>query len=200
MEQHPGFLWLRQAAQPDDPFAILGLDPSASIAEVYAARRDLARRWHPDLGGDVQQMAKINDAVRRCVKAIQLTPTPGTSPQSTRGYRNSDQTGSDSTTRDAYDITVEEEAFVDHPSFRVEALPAEAHEALRIVSSWLGEVVVDEPPYLLECLFHEPVPCWCQFHLLPEAGSSMVGGAGRRRGRKRTTIGSIGERFRHRRP
>jgi hypothetical protein len=158
-----------------DPFAILGLDPSASIAEVYAARRDLARRWHPDLGGDEQQMAKINDAVRRCVKAIQLTPTPGTSPQSTRGYRNSDQTGSDSTTRDAYDITVEEEAFVDHPSFRVEALPAEAHEALRIVSSWLGEVVVDEPPYLLECLFHEPVPCWCQFHLLPEAGSSMVG-------------------------
>jgi hypothetical protein len=35
--------------------------------------------------------------------------------------------------------------------------------------------VTNESPYLLECLLNEPVKCWCQFHLLPEAGSSMVG-------------------------
>jgi hypothetical protein len=133
-----------------DPFSILGLSPGCDLEEVYAARRQLARRWHPDIGGESQQMAEINDAVVRCVailtaKIPQSTPTP------------------------------QDEGFVDHPSFRIEALPAEAHEALRIVCSWLGEVVGDDPPYLLECVLSEPAPCWCQFHLLPEAGSSMVG-------------------------
>jgi hypothetical protein len=134
----------------NDPFSILGLTPSCALEEVYAARRQLARRWHPDLGGESQQMAEINDAVVRCV-AILKGRVPGHAPMP------------------------DDEGFVDHPSFRIEALPAEAHEALRIVCSWLGEVVVDDPPYLLECVLSEPGPCWCQFHLLPEAGSSMVG-------------------------
>lgn len=150
----------------DDPFLILGLQQGASLEEVYSARRNLARRWHPDLGGNSQQMATINDAVRRCVDLLEGAANPDRYPP--RDQKS--DWGSDS----SYPFPGEE-SYVDHPSFRVEALPAEAHEALRIVSSWLGEVVIDEPPYLLECILNDPVRCWCQFHLLPEAGSSMVG-------------------------
>jgi hypothetical protein len=63
----------------------------------------------------------------------------------------------------------------DHPSFAVEALPAEAFEALLVAASWLGEVLVDEPPYLLEVHLQEPVECWCRLDLLPDAGASTVG-------------------------
>jgi hypothetical protein len=132
-----------------DPFGILGLDRTADLDDVYAARRSLARIWHPDLGGDASQMALINDAVLRCEVLLRPSAPAAWEPA--------------------------EDSFTDHPSFRVEALPALAHEALKIVGSWLGEVLVDDPPYLLECVFGDPVPCWCQFHLLPEAGSSMVG-------------------------
>ena len=62
----------------------------------------------------------------------------------------------------------------DDPSFVIEALPAEAFEALLVVASWIGEVLVDEPPYLLEVHLYEPGECWCRLELLPEAGASTV--------------------------
>lgn len=63
---------------------------------------------------------------------------------------------------------------VDEWSFVVEALPAEAFEALLVVASWVGEVLVDDPPYLLEVHLHDPSPCWCRLTLVPDAGSSTV--------------------------
>lgn len=48
-----------------DPFAVLGLDASASAAELAAAHRRLAKRWHPDRGGGPaaeRRMAEINAA------------------------------------------------------------------------------------------------------------------------------------------
>ena len=60
------------------------------------------------------------------------------------------------------------------PSFVIDALPAEAFEALLVVTSWIGEVLVDEPPYLLEVHLHDPAPCWCRLELVPDAGSSTV--------------------------
>lgn len=36
----------------DDPFRVLGLPPTASQEQVKAAYRRLARRLHPDAGGD----------------------------------------------------------------------------------------------------------------------------------------------------
>jgi len=62
----------------------------------------------------------------------------------------------------------------DDPSFVIEALPAEAYEALLVVASWIGEVLVDEPPYLLDVHLYEPGECWCRLELLPEAGASTV--------------------------
>ena len=66
--------------------------------------------------------------------------------------------------------------FVDHdaPSFVIEALPVEAYEALLVVATWIGEVLVDEPPYLLDVHLHEPRPCWCRLELVPDAGASTV--------------------------
>jgi hypothetical protein len=48
-----------------DPREVLGVDPGASPAEVAAAFRRLAKRWHPDLAdapGAADRMALINAA------------------------------------------------------------------------------------------------------------------------------------------
>jgi len=45
-----------------DPYAVLGLAPTASAAEVAAAYRKLAKAFHPDRGGAEERMAQINAA------------------------------------------------------------------------------------------------------------------------------------------
>ena len=62
----------------------------------------------------------------------------------------------------------------DVASFTIEALPAEAFEALLIVATWLGEVLVDDPPYQLDVALAEPFDCWCRLDLVPDAGASTV--------------------------
>ena len=43
-------------------YAVLGVDPEADTSTIRRAYRELARRHHPDFGGDTQQMISINDA------------------------------------------------------------------------------------------------------------------------------------------
>jgi molecular chaperone DnaJ len=43
-------------------YAVLGVDPEADTATIRRAYRVLARRHHPDFGGDTQQMVVLNDA------------------------------------------------------------------------------------------------------------------------------------------
>ena len=43
-------------------YAVLGVDPRADTDTIRRAYRELARRHHPDFGGDARQMATINDA------------------------------------------------------------------------------------------------------------------------------------------
>lgn len=45
-----------------DHYAVLGVQRSADRAAIQAAYRVLARRHHPDFGGDEQAMARINEA------------------------------------------------------------------------------------------------------------------------------------------
>ena len=48
-----------------DPHAVLGVAPGASADEITASYRELAKRWHPDRGGDTgsgARMAEINSA------------------------------------------------------------------------------------------------------------------------------------------
>ena len=43
-------------------YAVLGVDPRADADTIRRAYRELARRHHPDFGGDARQMASINGA------------------------------------------------------------------------------------------------------------------------------------------
>ena len=45
-----------------DPFSVLGVDAGVSEAELAAAYRALAKRWHPDHGGDPARMAQLSEA------------------------------------------------------------------------------------------------------------------------------------------
>ncbi len=165
-----------------DPFAVLGLEFGASVPEIRSARRRLARDLHPDLGGSDDAMKALNAAFEAAVAhatgrrplrpmehdsgpnqagpyqagSYRGRPAPSSGPGASRGPRTSGRFTHD------------------HPSFVVDALPAEAFEALLIVTSWIGEVLVDEPPYLLEVHLHEPAPAWCRLDLVPDAGSSTV--------------------------
>ncbi len=50
------------AAQADDPYAVLGVRPDASTAEIKAAYRALVKRHHPDAGGDAARIIALNAA------------------------------------------------------------------------------------------------------------------------------------------
>ncbi|HYN33215.1 MAG TPA: J domain-containing protein [Ilumatobacteraceae bacterium] len=134
-----------------DPLRILGLGPDATSQDVRAARRELAKRHHPDRGGDPAAMQAVNEAADA---ALQLISTPAGAPSI------ADEPGS-GLSRDV-------------PSFTVEALPVETFEGLLVVASWLGEVLDDDPPYRLDVHLYEPVECWCRLDLVPDAGSSTV--------------------------
>jgi hypothetical protein len=135
-----------------DPFAVLGLTPSATLADARAARRRLAAEFHPDHGGDAVRMGEINVAFDAVVAHLTgRRPLPRVvQPQRFRGVQQ------------------------DMPSFTIDALPVEAFEALLIVTTWMGEVLVDDPPYVLEVHLTDPGPCWCRLDLVPDAGGSTV--------------------------
>ncbi|HZB40584.1 MAG TPA: J domain-containing protein [Ilumatobacter sp.] len=145
-----------------DPFAVLGLSPGSTVDEVENARRALAKSSHPDVGGSVGDMQRINaaaDEAARIAGGRGVPSTPASPPP-------------------AAPVPPPGPAFhwrVDQPSFTVEALPAESFEALLVVASWLGETIDDDPPYRLDIELTEPVRCWCRLELLPDAGATTVG-------------------------
>ena len=154
-----------------DPFEVLGLTRAASVADIRAARKRLALEHHPDVGGDDRSMQTVNEAFEAAVAhATGRRPLPDTTspvtppsrpartersrrPPPTQGFRR---------------------AQVDEWSFVIESLPAVAFEALVVVAGWMGEVLVDDPPYLLDVHLYEPSECWCRLTLVPDAGSSTV--------------------------
>ncbi|MEO8266378.1 MAG: DnaJ domain-containing protein [Ilumatobacteraceae bacterium] len=145
-----------------DPFEVLGVRHDATLAEVRSARRRLAAEFHPDHGGDAARMGEINaafDAVEFQLLHPQpesVSAPPATAPEEAvppRRYQG---------------------VQYDAPSFTIDTLPAEAFEALLVVTSWMGEVLVDDPPYLLEVHLTDPAPCWCRLDLVPDAGGSTV--------------------------
>lgn len=147
-----------------DPFAVLGLASDAGAREIQLARRRLAKRAHPDAGGSLERMQLVNDAADAALRLLaagttSATPT-GTPPAA--GRRRPEPRPSPGPVRR------------DHPSFTIEALPAEAFEALLIVASWLGDLVDDDPPYALELVLSEPLGGWCRLELVPDAGAATV--------------------------
>ena len=170
-------------ASDDDPFVVLGLTRAASLDDVRAARRRLARDLHPDVGGDGPAMQRVNLAFDRAVghltgrrplddapaaptsrRPTPPRPAPATRPEPAGPVGRAPFGGR------------RRRGWVEHdtPSFTIDALPAEAFEALLVVASWIGEVLDDDPPYVLECVLGDPVPCWCRLELVPDAGGSTV--------------------------
>lgn len=147
-----------------NPYEVLGVASDASLEELAVARRRLARELHPDRGGDQAAMQAVNaaydEAVRRAGAPLQpaVAAAPDPPPAPPRHARRTSPHG----------------VQYDNPSFTVEVLPAEAFEALLVVTSWIGEVLVDDPPYVLEVHLHDPAPCWCRLDLVPDAGATTV--------------------------
>lgn len=146
-----------------DPFRLLGLPPDAAADDVRRARRELAKRHHPDAGGDDGEMRRINAAAGAALQLI--------------AARHDDSLADRSRVRDApisdapiFDRSRDRDA----PSFVIEALPAEAFEGLLLVAAELGETIDDDPPYSLDTRLSEPVRCWCRLEVVPDAGSSTV--------------------------
>jgi hypothetical protein len=146
-----------------DPYAVLGIGQDADAREAAAARRRLARQHHPDHGGDESRMREVNEAYRLVLDRLRDPPAPPR-PQPSRAPAASDRAERRRRPRVEHDW----------PSFTIDVLPAEAFEALLVVATWIGEVLADEPPYVLDVVLAEPEPCWCRLELLPEAGGSIV--------------------------
>ena len=152
-----------------DPYDVLGVSPTADAATLATARRRLARGLHPDHGGDHAAMQELNaaydDAVRRLAEP---PPTPAEAPADDLAAAQPSADAAPGRRRPARGVQH------DNPSFTVDVLPVEAFEALLVVTSWIGEVLVDDPPYVLEVFLHEPEPCWCRLDLVPDAGATTI--------------------------
>jgi hypothetical protein len=150
----------------DDPFAVLGVEPGASVEELRAARRRIAMRLHPDhAGGDTEAMRRLNTAFDAAIaEHVARSGHEGGSPPNRFREESVPAPPRRAPTHIVHDVA----------SFTIEALPAEAFEALLVVSTWIGEVLVDDPPYQLDVVLEEPYACWCRLELLPDAGATTV--------------------------
>jgi hypothetical protein len=75
-----------------DPYAILGVSEMASEAEVSAAYREQAKRWHPDRGGGeeaARRMAEINHSYDLLRASFSHQASPPPRPQRRRAARGS---------------------------------------------------------------------------------------------------------------
>ena len=56
----------------------MGLEPGASVADVQAARRRLAKRAHPDAGGTAAEMQVVNAAAEafKNLRLLSITVSP----------------------------------------------------------------------------------------------------------------------------
>jgi hypothetical protein len=150
----------------DDPFATLGLGRDASADEVRAARRELAKRHHPDRGGDAATMQAVNDAARQALRRIDAGSAIEPAAATTQAEHPAPTPAPAGDAGGPYTT--------DAPSFTVEALPVETFEGLLVVASWLGDVLDDDPPYALEVQLRDPLECWCRLDVVPDAGASTV--------------------------
>jgi hypothetical protein len=155
----------------DDPFATLGLDRTATIAQLRAARRRLARELHPDHGGDALQMQQVNAAFDAALAELTAPRQPAPAvraPRRRASPRPAPRPAPPPRSRGS-------RAEWEPSAFMIELPVPDAFEALLVVTSWIGEVASDDPPHSLEVLLAEPSPCWCRLELLPEGTSTSVG-------------------------
>ena len=121
-----------------DPYAVLGLSPGATLDEVRSARRRLAAQFHPDHGGDAAKMGEINVAFDAVVSQLLHRTTGATPSHRWISLRHRADTQSSKTPRRS-PSTISRRGSRRCWSSRVD-----------------GEVLVDDPPYVLEAHLTEP--------------------------------------------
>ena len=158
-----------------DCFEVLGLDAERAEADdVLCARRQLAARFHPDRGGDPGRMVEVNAAADRALRQIALRTRGGSGSEQSREPSEDWGDGAPERGRSGF---VDAHPTSDHPSFTVDVLPVDAFEGLLLVVAEFGEVVDEDPPYLLETLIRDRGDghgTWCRLELVPDAGSTTV--------------------------
>jgi hypothetical protein len=160
-----------------DPRVVLGVGPDASLAEARAARRRLAKELHPDVhtgrseaerAESGRRMTEVNLALAELEAAVLDTNRPAPGPSSEPSKRPAGPSERDS------DHRYPPAAVIDADTFAVGALPADAFEALFLVAYGLGDILVGDEPYELEVYLSDSPACFCQLHIVPEAGGSLV--------------------------
>jgi hypothetical protein len=159
---------IRIVTSQADARQLLGLGDDADADAVRAARRRLAKALHPDVGGSAEAMQELNEATAIVLNALdEPAASAATATPSFRSQWKSRPSG-------GFRQHVKVPVAHDVASFVIEALPVEAFEALLVATSWIGEVISDEPPYQLDVLMTDPIRCWCRLDLVPDAGASTV--------------------------
>jgi hypothetical protein len=153
-----------------DPFTTLGLGRDATVDDIRAARRRLAKAHHPDQGGDPALMQTINEAADAALAAVEAQRPDPPAPDEPAGAEPAPRSDGRPPHPDGRTSGITRDA----PSFTVEALPVETFEAMLVVASWLGDVLDDDPPYRLDTYLAEPFDCWCRLEVVPDAGASTV--------------------------
>lgn len=152
-----------------DPFVVLGIAPDSSAQEIRNAWRQLAKQYHPDAGGDPQQMIRLNDALAQALETAIHRPffarTHSPTPSSSTHHQSSEE----KTHRVRHDVS----------SFTFNVLPVESFELLEIVANSSGSIIESDCPYLLEFSLENfgdsfSSSDWCRCELVPEAGGTMV--------------------------
>lgn len=154
-----------------DPFAVLGVPPTATLAELSAARRRMAQRLHPDHGGDEARMRELNTAYESAILAVRRqAPAPAASPAPPTKRPARPRPAPRASGRPRRIRVVER----DEASFVVQARPLEAFRALAAAASQIGDLIDGERGAWLEATVDEPSECWCRLDLLPEGAATMV--------------------------
>jgi hypothetical protein len=143
-------------------FDVLGVPHDATEAVIRSAWRTLAAQHHPDVGGQHETMLQINAALETALRLLRAAPDDMIEQRTVKPQR-----------------TRVSSALRDMSSFTVSSLPVEAWHLLEIAAAHCGQVIDEEPPYLMEFYLHDAPfegvqDSWCRCELAPEAGATTV--------------------------
>jgi hypothetical protein len=152
-----------------DPFVVLGVSPGSSPREIRNAWRQLAKKCHPDAGGNAAEMVCLNEALAQALDTCVAIAASDETPSHTGPSFSHRHTAGEKIHRVRHDVS----------SFTFNVLPVESFELLEIVANISGSVIESDCPYLVEFSLENlgdqfSASDWCRCELVPEAGGTMV--------------------------
>lgn len=152
--------------------ALLGLaDGVALDAEtIRGARRQAARRSHPDAGGAADAMVAVNTAADLLLAELRGGASSATAMPPPGGFRTTvSNLGHDPRVRTGSPGVRHDDA-----AFVVES-PAPQAFAWLVAACWtVGTILDEDPPGRLDVRMFDPTPCWCRIDLLHEGDTSTA--------------------------